>query len=93
MQDCGYWKMSNCRMDNLELEEKKITAANNGYMFHMRKHLYDDGGWHNLVAFLINRVEHLSNYELIVTWTDDPLPVFKIRNRKEYLKEKYNIDR
>jgi hypothetical protein len=87
------FKISGCRLDNLELEEKKITAAHFGYMFYLKKHLYNDGGWHNLRAFLINRVEQLSDYALIVSSNDnDWNPEFKIRDRKTYLKEKYGID-
>lgn len=92
---CESFKMSGCRLDNLELEEKKITAAHNGLLFHLRKSPcgYDDGGWHNLRAFLINRVEQLTNYKLIVTSDEDDWnPNFKIRDRKTYLKEKYGID-
>ena len=72
--------MSGCRLDNLELEEKKITAAHNGYMFHTRYgRWFGDGGWHNLRAFLINRVEQVSNYKLVVAWSDDNFnPNYKI---------------
>ena len=84
--------MEGCRLDRLDLEEKKITAAHNAYMFHMKKH-YDDGGWHNLRAFLINRVEQATRYRLIVTWShDEANPEYKILDRKTYLKETYNID-
>ena len=87
-------KMSGCRIDNLELEEKKITAAHNGLMYHTKYGLwYDDGGWHNLRAFLINRIEQVSNYRFIVTFShDDCNPNYKIKDRKTYLKEKYNFD-
>ena len=83
-----------CRLDNLELEEKKITAAHYAYMYHTRNFFwFDSGGWQNLRARLINRVEQVSNHELIITWSDDEYnPEYKIRDRKTYLKEKYNID-
>ena len=87
--------MKGCRLDNLELEEKKITAAHNGLLFHLRKSPcgYDDGGWHNVRAFLINRVEQLTNYRLIVVSDhDDCNPNYRIIDRKTYLKEKYNFD-
>lgn len=88
------FKMDNCRLDNLELEEKKIAAAHNAYMYHTRYgRWFGDGGWHNLRAFLINRVEQLSNYRLIVVFDPDLYnPNYKILDRKKYLKETYNFD-
>jgi len=96
MQDySNFFVNSNCRLDNLELEEKKIIAAHNAYLHHLKKY-YDDGGWHNLRAYLINRVEELTNYRLIVTWDDDNIyafsPNIKIQDRKTYLKEKYDFN-
>ena len=86
--------MDGCRLDNLELEVKKITAAHNGYMYHTMYGLwFSDGGWHNLRAFLINRVETLTNYRLIVVRNDDDSnPEYRILDRKTYLKEKYDFD-
>lgn len=87
-----FFTMDKCRLDRLDLEEKKITASHNACMFHLKKH-FGDHGWHNLRAFLINRVEEKSNYRLVVTWDDDTaFPNYRIRDRKTYLKEKYNID-
>lgn len=84
--------MDGCRLDNLELEEKKITAAHNAYMYSLKKH-FSDYGLHNLRAFLINRVEQRSNYVLVVTSDDDDsAPNYKIRDRKTFLKERYNFD-
>ena len=55
--------------------------------------MYDDGGWHNLRAFLINRVEELTNYRLIVVSDNDRYhPNYRICDRKTYLKETYNFD-
>lgn len=86
------FKMTGCRLDNLDLEERKITIAHNAYMLHLKKY-YDDGGWHNLRAFLINRVEQLSNYALVVTSTlDNDNPDYHIRDRKTYLKDRYGVD-
>ena len=95
MDYCEFFKMSGCRLDNLELEEKKITAAHNGLMFHLMRSPcgYDDGGWHNLRAFLINRVEQLSGYALVVTSSlDSDCPDYKICDRKTYLKDRYGVD-
>ena len=88
--------MNNCRLDNLDLEVKKITAAHNGYMYHTRGFkFHNDGGWHNLRAFLINRVEEITNYRLIVVsdiLEDKYNPNYRILDRKTYLKETYNFD-
>lgn len=79
---------------NTKLEERKITIAHR--LLHKRLQRgfgYGDGGYHNLRAFLINRVEQQSNYRLIVELDgSDPESVAKIRNRDEYLKEKYGDD-
>jgi len=84
--------MSGCRIDKPEIEAKKITAAHNALMDHLRKY-YSDDGWHNLRAFLINRIEQLTNYRLIVVSdNDDAKPNYRILDRKTYLKEKYNFD-
>ncbi len=79
---------------NIKLEERKITIAHRLLHKRLRRGFgYDDGGYHNLRAFLINRVEQQSNYKLIVELDGaDPESVAKIRNRDEYLKEKYGDD-
>lgn len=86
--------IAGCRLDNLELEEKKITAAHNAYKYHTRNFFwFDDAGWHNIRAILINRVEQATNNRLVVTWNDDEFnPEYKIQDRKTYLKREYNID-
>ena len=83
-------------MDCFFVEEKKITAAHNALMYRTHYFNYfhsDDGGWQNVRARLINRVEQATDYKLVVTWSDDDFnPEYKIQDRKTYLKEKYNID-
>ena len=79
---------------DIKLEERKITIAHRLLHKRLRRGFgYDDRGYHNLRAFLINRVEQQSNYKLIVELDgSDPEAVAKIRNRDEYLKEKYGDD-
>ena len=87
--------MDGCRLDNLDLEVRKINAAHNGCMYHTRYgRWFGDGGWHNLRAFLINRVEQLTKYRLIVVSDKEDLsnPNYRICDRKTYLKEKYDFD-
>lgn len=79
---------------NIKLEERKITIAHRLLHKKLRRGFgYDDGGYHNIRAFLINRVEQQSNYKLTVELDyADPESVAKIRNRDEYMKEKYGDD-
>ncbi len=78
---------------DLKLEERKITIAHRLLHRRLQKVGYDDGGYHNLRAILINRVEQQSNYKLIVEFDGSaPESIAKIRNRDEYLKEKYGND-
>ena len=77
---------------DIRIEEKKITIAHRLLHSRLRRSMcgYNDGGFHNLRAYLINRVERESNYELIVELDGaDPQSVAKIINRKEWLREKY----
>lgn len=64
---------------NIKLEERKITIAHGLLHKRLRRGFgYDDGGYHNLRAFLINRVEQQSNYRLIVEFDgSDPESVAK----------------
>ncbi|MCC2255967.1 hypothetical protein LKD70_16365 [Ruminococcus sp. CLA-AA-H200] len=74
---------------NIANEERKITIAHR--LLHMRlrrfQGAYNDGGYHNLRAMLINRVEQASDYKLIVELDGaDRRSTAKIWNRVDYLK-------
>lgn len=73
---------------NIKDEERKIKIAHRLLHHKLRRsHFsYDDGGYHNLRAMLINRVEQESNGVLIVKLDGgDPKSIPKIVNRQEYL--------
>ena len=78
------------------MEEKKLTVVHRTLLCTCRKHPLGcgDSFYHNIRAALISRIEQLSNHELIVDFqgengSQNPDDVIKIRDRKEYLKEKY----
>ena len=81
---------------DLSMEEKKLTVVHRTLLCTCRKHPLGcgDSFYHNIRAALISRIEQLSNHELIVDFqgengSQNPDDVIKIRDRKEYLKEKY----
>ena len=72
-------------------EERKITIAHRLLHRQLKKSAigYNDGGYHNLRAALINRVEALSDYDLIVVlYGADPESTARIIQRKIYLEGK-----
>lgn len=75
---------------NLAAEEKKITIAHRVLHSHLRRmgnFGYQDGGWHNLRAMLINRVESATDYKMVVVLDGkDPESVAKIVDRQEHIK-------
>ena len=75
---------------NLTAEEKKITIAHRALHSHLRRmgrFGYQDGGWHNLRAMLINRVESATDYKMVVVLDEeDPESVAKIVDRQEHIK-------
>lgn len=77
-------------MLDLAMEEKKITIVHRALHSMVRKGYQGDSFYHNVRAALINRVEKASDHALIVDLEGaNALSVAKVRNRKEYLKEKY----
>lgn len=76
---------------DLAMEERKITIAHRAYASSCRRSMsgIGDGYLHNVRAYLINRVEQASGHDLIVELEDDDNAAAKVRNRKEYLREKY----
>lgn len=69
---------------NLDMEEKKITISHRLLLSALKKHMgLGDSGYHNIRAFLINRVEQASGNKLKVDLDGmDPMSVAKIRNRE-----------
>lgn len=79
-------------MNNIELMELKINIAHRALHNRIRRSIfgYDDGGWHNIRAMLINRVEQDSDYMLRVDLDGaDPNSIAKILPEKEYFVHKY----
>lgn len=75
---------------DIQNEERKITIANRLLHRQLKKSFtgYNDCGLHNLRAALINRVEALTDYNLIVVLDgEDPESTARIRWRKCYLEE------
>ena len=71
---------------DLEMEKKKIEIAHRTLLSSAKKSILGcgDSYYHNIRAYLINRIEQASNYRLVVNINDDN--VVQILDREEYLK-------
>ena len=69
---------------DLEMEKKKIAIADRTLLSSAKKNWVGDSFYHNIRAYLINRVEQASDYKLIVRIDGDKV---EIQDRKEYLLE------
>lgn len=71
---------------DLEMEKKKIEIAHRTLLSSAKKSILGcgDSYYHNIRAYLLNRVEQASNYRLIVNINDDN--VVQMIDREEYLK-------
>lgn len=72
---------------DLEMEKKKIEIAHRTLLSSAKKSILGcgDSYYHNIRAYLINRIEQASNYRLVVNINDDN--VVQILDREEYLKQ------
>lgn len=70
---------------DLEMEKKKIEIAHRTLLSSAKKSILGcgDSYYHNIRAYLLNRVEQASNYKFLVEISDDN--VVQILDREEYL--------
>lgn len=72
---------------DLEMEKKKIEIAHRTLLSSAKKSILGcgDSYYHNIRAYLINRIEQASNYKFVVKFDDEN--VVQLLDREEYLKQ------